>query len=104
MLARRTRCDSVTRLVQTVYPLTAPSPDEADVLLDAYALWESERADDERRRRAILADPCDRAAPDLRPRLKHAGAFVRSQAPDAREPQPKPGLSQETRLAGSPIA
>lgn len=54
VLARRTRCDSVTRLVQTVYPLTAPTPDEADVLLDGYALWESERADDERRRRAIL--------------------------------------------------
>lgn len=54
VLARRTRCDSVTRLVQTVYPLTAPSADEADVLLDAYALWESERADDDRRGRASL--------------------------------------------------
>lgn len=49
VLARRTRCRSVTQLVQAVYPLAAPSVAEADVLLDAYALWEAERADAARR-------------------------------------------------------
>lgn len=53
VLARRTRCPSVTQLVQTIYPERAPAIGEADAVLDGYALWDAERAADTRRRRAL---------------------------------------------------